>query len=72
MRIDGEWALFDDGVARPMISGEIQAADGSWVKFPFLVDTGADRTVLTAAALTQLGLPPITSLRWHKRFGWHG
>lgn len=61
MRIDGEWALFDDGVVRPMVGGEILAADGSWVKFPFLVDTGADRTVLTAAALTQLGLRPITS-----------
>lgn len=61
MRIDGEWALFDDGVIRPIVFGEISAADGSWVKCPFLVDTGADRTVLTAAALTQLGLRPITS-----------
>lgn len=61
MRIDGEWALFDDGVIRPIVTGEISAADGSWVKCPFLVDTGADRTVLTAAVLAQLGLHPITS-----------
>jgi hypothetical protein len=47
MRIDGEWALFDDGVIRPIVFGEISAADGSWIKCPFLVDTGADRTVLT-------------------------
>lgn len=61
MRIDGEWALFDDGVIRPIVIGEISPADGSWVKCPFLVDTGADRTVLTAAALEQLGRRPITS-----------
>jgi predicted aspartyl protease len=61
MRIDGEWALFDDGVMRPLVSGEILAAAGSWLKFPVLVDTGADRTVLTAVALTQLGLRPNTS-----------
>ena len=28
MRIDGEWALFDDGVVRPVILGEIRADDG--------------------------------------------
>lgn len=60
MRIDGTWALFDDGVKRPMIGGEIMAGDGSWIKAPFLVDTGADRTVLSAAILAELGLDPIT------------
>ena len=40
MRLDGEWALFDDGVVRPMIRGEIRADNGAWVKAPFLVDTG--------------------------------
>ena len=56
MRLDGEWALFDDGVMRPRIRGEIRAPHGAWVKAPFLVDTGADRTVLSAAMLAQLGL----------------
>ena len=61
MRLDGEWALFDDGVVRPMIRGEIRAYNGAWVKAPFLVDTGADRTVLSAAMLAQLGLQPFVT-----------
>jgi hypothetical protein len=61
MRIDGEWALFDDGVTRPMVSGEVLAADGSWAKFLFLVDTGADRTVFSAAVFAQLGFRPVAS-----------
>ena len=61
MRINGEWLWCDDGIVRPAIRGEILAADGSWRKVEFLVDTGADRTVLTAAALAQLGVRPITS-----------
>jgi len=56
MRIDGEWHTGDDGVARPVIRGEILAAGGSWTRAPFLLDTGADRTVLSAAILRLLGL----------------
>jgi hypothetical protein len=59
MRIDGEWALFDDGVERPIIAGDIQAGNEAWIKVPFLVDTGADRTVFSAATLARLGLQPI-------------
>ena len=59
MRIDGIWALFDDGVRRPIIHGEIQDDQGMWVKAPFLVDTGADRTVFSAAILSRLGLPSM-------------
>ena len=44
MRLDGQWLVCDDGVVRPVISGEIRAADGSWEKSEFLVDTGADRS----------------------------
>src|SRR5688572_15020180 len=47
MRIDGVWHLCDDGIVRPVIRGEILACDGSWVKAPFLVDSGADRTVFS-------------------------
>jgi predicted aspartyl protease len=61
MRIDGLWHLCDDGMVRPILRGEIQASDGSWVKAPFLVDTGADRTVLSADVLVALGLQPIAS-----------
>ena len=59
MRIDGQWLLADDGVMRPMISGEILAGNGSWERSEFLVDTGADRTVFSAATLAKLGLQPV-------------
>lgn len=61
MQIGGEWLLFGDGVERPVIRGEILARDGSWMRAPFLVDTGADRTVFSAAILAALRLPPIVT-----------
>ena len=56
MRIDGEWLLCDDGILRPVIRGEILAGNGAWQRAEFLVDTGADRTVFSAATLATLGL----------------
>ncbi len=56
MRIDGEWLLCDDGILRPVIRGEILAGNGTWQRAEFLVDTGADRTVFSAATLAMLGL----------------
>jgi hypothetical protein len=61
MRIDGEWALLDDDVMRPIVAGDIKAGNDAWVKVPFLVDTGADRTVFSAATLAKLGLQPIVA-----------
>ena len=61
MRINGEWALFDDGLGRPIIRGEILARNGSWEQALFLVDTGADRTVFSAALLAKLGLQSIAT-----------
>ena len=58
MRINGEWSVGDDGMVRPTLRGEILAADGSWVQAPFLVDTGADCTVLSASVWTALGFHP--------------
>jgi Aspartyl protease len=59
MCIDGQWLWCDDGIMRPVMSGEILAGNGSWEKREFLVDTGADRTVLSAATLAKLGLQPL-------------
>jgi hypothetical protein len=59
MLISGAWHLCDDGIVRPVIRGEIQTGDGSWVETPFLVDTGADRTVFCADVLKSLHLAPI-------------
>jgi hypothetical protein len=56
MQIPGEWHLCDDGIERPVIHGEVLARGGSWVMAPFLVDTGADRTVLCADTLAALDL----------------
>jgi predicted aspartyl protease len=55
MRVDGGWYLFDDEVERPVILGEVLARDGNWVRTLFLVDTGADRTVLNADTCAKLG-----------------
>lgn len=57
MRIDGEWFVGDDGLARPVIWGEVLTASGAWIGAPSLIDTGADRTVLNAAVLGLFGLP---------------
>jgi ribosomal protein L14 len=56
MVFSGEWYLCDDEVTRPVIRGEILAQDGSWCAAEFLVDTGADRTVLSANTLVALNL----------------
>jgi len=58
MRINGRWLLCDDGIVRPVIRGEVLADDGSWQSVEFLVDTGADRTVLGALTLEGLHLQP--------------
>ena len=57
MRINGEWLLCDDGVVRPVIRAELLAGDGAWKAVEFLLDIGADRTVLNADMLRKLGLP---------------
>jgi predicted aspartyl protease len=61
MRVDGEWRFCDDGIERPVIRGRVRAADGSWVQAPFLVDTGADRTVFSCGILQALSLPPLVT-----------
>lgn len=58
MRINGAWALGDDGITRPVIQGEILTSRGLWISAPFLVDTGADQTVFSATTLADLSLQP--------------
>jgi hypothetical protein len=57
MRIDGSWWTCDDGIVRPVVELELQQADLSWVRVPFLIDSGADRTVLSRTSTHELGLP---------------
>ena len=58
MRVDGQWNLCDDGVIRPVFAGEILLNDGTWLRVPFLGDTGADRTVISADVYRRLDAIP--------------
>lgn len=57
MLISGEWFPCPDDVMRPVVFGEVLSGVGNWIPVPFLLDTGADRTVLAADVLFNLGLP---------------
>ncbi len=60
MRIDGLWYLCDDGVIRPVIRGEVRAADHSWRSVAFLVDSGADCTAFSHDVMRDLALEPVS------------
>ena len=57
MRFNGEWLECDDGIVRPVITAGLLDSDGEWQDVHFLVDTGADRSVLSAEALELVRLP---------------
>lgn len=57
MVIVGEWHLDDDQVLRPTLRAKVYGAGTDPVAARFLVDGGADRTILSAALLTELSLP---------------
>lgn len=59
MRLNGEWLANRAGVLLPTITIAVRAADGSWRKSPFLVDTGAEATVLRYDLLYSLQLEPV-------------
>jgi hypothetical protein len=57
MLIAGEWVLNQEDIAIPVVMVNVLAASGAFMEEPFLVDCGADRTVLSNYLLTKLGLP---------------
>ena len=57
MRIVGQWLVGDDGVKRPILKAKVQAFGGGVEPAEFLIDPGADRTVLGFNLLESLGLP---------------
>lgn len=63
MRINGVWQTCDDDVVRPVIRGQIGTGNGRWLATWFLVDTGADCTVICADDLLRLGLSFHTNHR---------
>ena len=68
MVITGEWIRRDDGITRPIVEAKVAGVNGTLLHEQFLVDTGADRTVLSARLLGRLQLvgmpaPPGSSLQ---------
>jgi hypothetical protein len=61
MRINGTWFLGADGIIHPVIWAQILTHHGLWSAAPFLVETGADRTVFSAGILAILELPPLVA-----------
>ena len=57
MRIVGERLLCDDGVTRPILEATVRGVGGQPYGDRFLVDSGADRTVLGADLLHRLQIP---------------
>src|SRR5712691_4099085 len=57
MLITGKWQVGDDGVLRPLVRAAVSGIDGRLVADDFLIDSGADHTVLSAALLARLSLP---------------
>src|SRR5258708_1387333 len=54
MIITGMWLACDDGITRPVIRAKVLGHDGQPFSESFLIDSCADRTVLSAALLRQL------------------
>lgn len=61
MRIDGRWISEPDGGVRPLIWAKVQDPSGQFVEVEFLVDSGADQTVLGAMANGMLNLDPVST-----------
>ena len=59
MRIEGAWYRRSGQPDYPVIAVHIRRADGVLDSQPFLIDTGADRTVLSGDSFNLLGLPPL-------------
>jgi hypothetical protein len=60
MLIAGRWQLCPDGVTRPLLAAALPAAGGQLFDTDFLVDSGADATVLCRQTLdaVQQASPP--------------
>ena len=63
MRIAGYWLLCDDGVRRPVFAARMWSRNGNPHECTFLVDTGADHSVLPAELVHELGFRTRASAR---------
>jgi Retroviral aspartyl protease len=61
MIIQGEWALCEDGFIRPLVRAYVFDAQENPIPVSFILDTGADRTLILAETYARLSLPPVGS-----------
>jgi hypothetical protein len=54
MRFEGGWVICSDGVERPAITIDLLLPSGQIAAAPFLLDTGADATVIAYDVAQQL------------------
>ena len=70
MRINGEWLPDLNGVLEPNLHCRLQTGSGEWVEVSFLIDSGAERTVISADIIRQIDAPAHVSL--HSLVGLNG
>jgi predicted aspartyl protease len=63
MQIAGEWRETPTTVPRPYLRAHVEAQNGTWVECIFLIDTGADCTVISADVARQMRRPTTPALR---------
>lgn len=63
MRVEGEWRETTTTVPRPYVRAHLEAHDGTWVECLFLIDTGADCTVISHDIARLLGRPTVPAAR---------
>lgn len=63
MRISGEWLPDDHGVHEPILRVQLETGSGGWLACAFLLDTGAEKTLLAADVVEQLAVPTSPSVR---------
>ncbi|MEX2214056.1 MAG: hypothetical protein WD768_08015 [Phycisphaeraceae bacterium] len=56
MRFNGQWFEDTYGDVRPIMTAELLSASDQWVEDEFLIDTGADRTLINDRTFRQLGM----------------
>lgn len=62
MRINGEWRPDENGVLNPVLECELLTGLGEWVEVTFLIDSGAEQTVISSDILRRIDVPAQISL----------
>jgi hypothetical protein len=57
MLVPGKWEPDENGVLTPVLHCHLLCGSGAWLKVHFLIDSGAERTVLSSKILRELDAP---------------